>query len=128
LAGEARAAIDLWREALPQFTALRSLETRIAAIERDEAVFVGRVGELLAGAGDSVSDGDAFAAVRRLRLRLDQAKLARSKADTADEALVVHARAASIRGCGRACSALKRDWPSCWPSQIVRAQRRCRHC
>jgi uncharacterized protein YhaN len=99
LAGEARAAIDLWREALPQFTALRSLETRIAAIERDEAVFVGRVGELLAGAGDSVSDGDAFAAVRRLRLRLDQAKLARSKADTADEALAVR-RAGFIRRCG----------------------------
>jgi len=95
LAGEARAAIDLWREALPQFTALRSLETRIAAIERDEAVFVGHVGELLTGAGDSVSDGDAFAAARRLRARLDQARQGRSKADTAGEALATR-RAARL--------------------------------
>ncbi|WEK51981.1 MAG: AAA family ATPase [Candidatus Kaistia colombiensis] len=86
LAGEARAAIDLWREALPQFMALRSLETRIAGIERDEVLFVGRVGELLEGAGDSVADGDAFAAARRLRVRLDQARQARSKADAAGEA------------------------------------------
>lgn len=96
LAGEARAAIDLWREALPQFSALRSLETRITAIERDEAVFIGRVGELLAEVGDTVADGNAFASAQRLRKRLESAGQARSKALAAQESLATRRAALTV--------------------------------
>ena len=96
LAGEARAAIDLWREALPQFTALRSLETRIAAIERDETHFAGQVRELLAGLGDDTPDGNAFASAQRLRRRLESAGQARSKAQAAQDALATRRSAAAL--------------------------------
>ncbi|WP_018182961.1 ATP-binding protein [Kaistia granuli] len=104
LAEEARAAIDLWREASRLSGELGTAERRVAGIERDEALFATRVGELLADAGDTGSDGDAFVAARRLRARLDQARQARSKADAAGEALALRqaAMAAAKEGLLRA--------------------------
>ncbi|WP_035830547.1 ATP-binding protein [Kaistia adipata] len=86
LAQEARAAIDLWREALRLSAELGTAERRIAGIERDRDQFTARVGALLGDLGVS-DEGDAFAAAKWLRGRLDRARQARSRADAAGEAV-----------------------------------------
>ncbi|ALK08034.1 ATP-binding protein [Blastochloris viridis] len=86
-AEEARAALDLWREAPALATALATAEHRIDGIERDKAAFAARVDDLVAQTGGRQADEDGFAAVRRLKARLEMAKQARAKADAAAEAL-----------------------------------------
>ena len=84
---EARAALDLWREALALVADFGTAERRVAGIERDEKAFIARVNELLQRAGTAPTDDDAFTAAKLLRTRLDEARLARSTADAANAAL-----------------------------------------
>ncbi|BBF93989.1 hypothetical protein BLTE_26740 [Blastochloris tepida] len=105
---EARAALDLWRETPALDEALGTAEHRIAGIERDEAAFAARVEELLQRAGETPAGEDMFAAARRLRARLDQARQARTKADAATDMLAKRqeAMAAATAGLARAQAAM----------------------
>ncbi|MBX3539798.1 MAG: AAA family ATPase [Chelatococcus sp.] len=84
---EARAALDLWRRALTLAEALGTAEYRVAGIVRDRDAFIDRAVALAAQAGVAVDRDDAFAVAKSLRARLEAARLARTKADTAREAL-----------------------------------------
>lgn len=84
---EARAALSLWREAATLVEALATAERRVAGIERDEESFIGHVAELLTRASGAASEGDSFQTAKRLRARLDAARQARSKAESAGKTL-----------------------------------------
>lgn len=84
---EARAALDLWRQALTFVADLATAEHRVAGIERDGETFGTHVADLAARAGGALAGEDAFATTRRLRAQLDIARQARIKADAATEAL-----------------------------------------
>ncbi|MGQ3675106.1 AAA family ATPase [Xanthobacter sp. TB0139] len=94
---EARAAINLWQEALSEHDKLSIAERRIAGIERDAESFATHVEQLLQQAGLGDFEGDASAAIRHLRERLFTAREARSRARDADTALEartqIHAQA-----------------------------------
>ncbi|WP_336798997.1 ATP-binding protein [Kaistia sp. MMO-174] len=94
-AGEARAAIDLWRDALQLYVKLEMAERRIAGIERDRDQFASRVAALLEELGAAAED-DPFAAARQLRGRLDRSRQLRSRADAVDEAVEARRRALAV--------------------------------
>ncbi|BCP52001.1 hypothetical protein K32_06180 [Kaistia sp. 32K] len=94
-AGEARAAIDLWRDALRFAAELGTAERRIAGIERDRDQFVARVAALLGELGAAAED-DPFAAAKLLRGRLDRARQLRSRADAVDEAVEARRRGLAV--------------------------------
>ncbi|CAH1653835.1 Chromosome partition protein smc [Hyphomicrobiales bacterium] len=91
---EARAALDLWRRALTLAEALGTAEYRVAGIVRDRDAFIDGVMALATQAGVAADQDDAFAVAKSLRHRLDAARQARTKADTAQEALEVRRRTA----------------------------------
>ena len=94
-AGEARAALELWRDALRFAAELGTAEHRIGGIERDRDQFVARVVDLLDGLG-VVAEDDPFAAAKHLRGRLDRARQLRSRADAVEEALDTRRRGLAV--------------------------------
>ncbi|MGE4372429.1 MAG: AAA family ATPase [Xanthobacter sp.] len=90
---EARAAINLWQEALNEHDKLSIAERRIAGIERDAESFATHVEDLLRQAGLTALEADASAAIRHLRERLTTGRDARSRARDADAALEARAQA-----------------------------------
>ncbi|MBS7702077.1 AAA family ATPase [Chelatococcus asaccharovorans] len=94
-AEEARAALDLWRQALTIAETLGTAEHRVAGIERDRDAFVDHAMALAAQAGAAAVEDDAFSVARSLRARLDVARQARTKADAAREALEARRRTAA---------------------------------
>lgn len=90
---EARAALNLWQEALTLDEKLATAERRIAGIEQDERRFSLNVEAVLQQLGD-VAEGDLLATVRALRSRLEAAGQARAQAQAADATLAEHSAAA----------------------------------
>ncbi len=95
-ADEARAAIDLWHDALAHHGDLETAERRMAQIEGDEAAFIAHVQALCARLGAGMGD-DAYAMAVQLRNRLKEAQEASGRARDALAALTTrtHARTAA---------------------------------
>ncbi|MBB5753355.1 AAA family ATPase [Prosthecomicrobium pneumaticum] len=106
-ADEARAALDLWREAPAAVEALRTAEHRIARIEEDRDRFAAEVAAL-AALLDLPPPDDPAAAIRRLKVRLDEARRAGARAEQAVEAAArrTRARAAADEAAARAAAGL----------------------
>ncbi|MDQ0504630.1 AAA family ATPase [Xanthobacter agilis] len=91
---EARAALNLWHEAVTLHEQLVTAERRIAGIEQDEARFAASV-EVLLTRLQPPATPDLFTAVRELRRRLDAARQAKARAEAADSVLAERSAAAA---------------------------------
>ena len=83
---EARGALAAWREAATLIETLATAERRVEGIERDRDAFAALAAALALRAQEPAAD-DPLETVKRLRVRLDRARLAQAQAQAAETAL-----------------------------------------
>jgi uncharacterized protein YhaN len=103
---EARGALAAWREAATLIEALATAERRVEGIERDRDAFAAEAAALAARAGEATGE-DAIETARRLRQRLERARVAATQAAGAQKALAARRAEREAAGRDRDAAALR---------------------